>query len=152
MADIAILSKNYEVHLVAASKKDGPVTFYSNRPWAKASAKLSQQGTMRIYFTAGGDSNLVEYEGTITQILLNPRAGAPETNDMLADCLDNGAKEDIEENTLKTLYRVEGLKKLTNPFSQIELFKAKDGKPVSEKYDRGYCIVNPMKQHNTGAI
>lgn len=141
MADIAVLSKNYEEHLVNASKKDGPVTFYSNRRWTKASAKLSQQGTMSIYFTTGGDSNIVEYEGTITHILLDPIAGAPETGEMLTYCLDDGAKDELDKGKLKTLYYVKGLKKLTEPFSQTKLRKT-DGKPVSEKYDRGYCKVD----------
>lgn len=141
MADIAILSKNYKEHLVAASKRNAPVTFYSNRPWTKALDKLIKQGTMSVYFTAGGDSNVVEYQGTITRILLNPAANAPETQEMLRDCLDNGAIEDLKGNKLKTLYSVKDLKKLTNPFSQTELLKVNGGKPVSAKYDRGYCVV-----------
>ena len=144
MADIAILSKNYKKHLDDASKKDGRVTFYSNSPWVKASTHLSQQEAMSIYFVADGGTGIVEYEGTITDILLNPNANAPETKEMLAHCLDDGAKDELDKGKLKTLFCVKGLKKLTKPFSQIELLKT-DGKPVSEKYDRGYCKVIPLK-------
>ena len=95
MADIAILSKNYRDHLDAASNKDGRVTFYSNSPWVKASTHLSQQKTMSIYFVADGGTGIVEYEGTITDILLNPNATAPETKEMLTHCPDNGAEKEL---------------------------------------------------------
>ena len=95
---------------------------------------------MSIYFVADGGTGIVEYEGTITDILLNPNATAPETKEMLTHCPDNGAEKELNKGKLKTLYCVKGLKKLTKPFSQTELTKT-DGKPVSEKYDRGYCKV-----------
>ncbi len=142
----AVLSKNYRVHLEAAADKSGLITFYSNFHWTKASDCFNGQDSMSIYFKAGDGTGMVEYEGTITKICLDPVRGSSEVEDMLRHCPDDGVQEEFEKERIKTLYSVKGLKKLVTPFPQTRLLKADSGKPVSEKYDRGYCIVNELTQ------
>jgi hypothetical protein len=145
MANIAVLTKNYRVHLDRAVRSGGPVTFYSNVRWASASAALTAQKPVAIYFVADGGTGVVEYQATIAAILLAPLSGTAAVNKLLSQAPDAAAKTELESGAVKTLYSIVGLKKLPQSFSQTKLLKLSDGKPVSKDYDRSYCLVSPLQ-------
>jgi hypothetical protein len=141
MPDTAILTRNFDTHLDTAVKKGGgPVTFYSNVRWVTAANAHVANKPVRVYFIADGDSDLVRYEATLADIQLDPSPNAPATKALLAKSPDPAAKSELEKGRIKTLYSVVGLKSVPR-FKQSKLLKLSDGKPVSEAYIRGYCVV-----------
>ena len=145
MADIGILTKNYKVHLDNAIQSGGSVTFCSNIRWVKAADEFSNGKSIELYFVVDGGSGSVGYQGILNDILLTPVQDTAAADKLLANAPDEDASEGLNSGLVKTLYSVINIRKLQTSFSQTELLKLSDGKPVSEAYDRAYCVVHPYE-------
>jgi len=145
MADIGILTRNYKVHLDNAIQSGRSVTFCSNSRWVAATDALTDGKSVDLYFVVAGGSGTVEYQGTLNDTLLTPIEDTDAAEKLLANAPDGSAREGLNSGAVKTLYSVTDLRKLQTAFSQTELLKLSNGKPVSDAYDRGYCVVYPYE-------
>lgn len=145
MRDLAVLTRNYRVYLDQAIQVGGPVTFCSNMRWTSAYAVLTAGRPVIVYIVPEGGTGQVEYEGRIETILLVPFTDSVTLENLLVKSMDAAARAGLESGSIETIYSIVGLRKLTEPFPQTKLLKISDGKPVSEKYIRSYCLVAPMK-------
>jgi hypothetical protein len=141
MADIGILTKNYIDHLDKAIESCASVTFCSHVRWVAATDAFSKGEIVELYFVVDGGTGIVKYQGRLSDILLDPVQGTSAVDKLLANAADEDASEGLQNGVIKTLYTVSNLRKLQESFSQTKLLKRSDGKPVSEAYDRAYCIV-----------
>lgn len=145
MRDLAVLTRNYRVYLDQAVQDGGSVTFCSNMRWTSAYAALTAGKPVTVYIVPEDGSGQVEYEGKIETILLAPFTDPVTVENLLAKSMDAAARAGIESGSIETIYSIVGLHKLAEPFPQTKLLKLSDGKPVSENYIRGYCLVAPME-------
>ncbi|TXT24678.1 MAG: hypothetical protein FD134_1400 [Gallionellaceae bacterium] len=146
MADVAVLTRNYTVHLEPASKTSNSVTFYSNVPWKSIEDAHVCGKAIVIYFIVSEQPGIVSYEGTLTDIVIIPPVkDTARLNRLLDAAPDKAAKEEVETGSAKTVYSVSHIKKVLHPFAQTELLKKSDGNQVSKNYERSYCIVCPYE-------
>jgi len=149
MNRIAAFVRNHRKHLEAAaelSDKDPSrlVTFRSAKLWRRVKEALDDQETVKLYFSPNGTDGLVEYEGTLKALVLNPEFGEQETDAALGwdlpDTQDEGLWED-NKSRVRTLYIVSNCRKLKHSFPMTELIKVTDSVPISANYGYSYVPV-----------
>ncbi len=146
MADIAVLTHNYKTHLDPALKNGGVVTFYSNIAWRSIEDAHIAGEKVTIYFIVAEQLGEITYEATLEKIVILPFKDTALLENLLIEAPDEAAQAEVEKGSARTIYSVTGVKIVSPPFSQTELIKQSDHKPVSKDYARSYCIVSPHER------
>lgn len=146
--DVAILCQNHPVYLAHAAKigekyRERPITFRTSARWRSGALAIETHGPRTIYFVSEGEL-MVQYEGVLEHVMLEPSAESPQTQELLDQCLpetrDQGLWEQYGE-AVRTLYVVSHCHKISPAFPYTELTKISDDEPVDEKYTYGYVLV-----------
>jgi hypothetical protein len=145
MADLAVLTRNFKNHLDPALAGGAPVTFYSNVLWKTVEEAHIAGKRVVIYFVVSDDPGQVTYQANLVDIVIPPVKDTQRLEQLLKHAPDHAARAEIDNGSAKTLYSVAHVKKVVPAFSQTELLKRSDGKPVSKDYERSYCIVDPYE-------
>jgi hypothetical protein len=93
-----------------------------------------------VYFAPIGGKGDIEYEATLHSVLLNPRPGQQEVENLLALCLDETKDEGLWGEKVSTLYVIRQCRP-TGPFPMTALVKLSDDRPISERYGYSYSVV-----------
>jgi hypothetical protein len=145
MADVAVLTRNFAVHLEPAVTRGGRVTFYSNVRWRHIEAERQAGEEIVVYFIVSEHSGVVTYEGRLDAICIPPVKDTAELEAILRRAPDDAARAAVQSGEAKTIYSISDVRRVTPPFAQTELLKRVDGKPVDRDYSRSYCVVEPFE-------
>jgi hypothetical protein len=145
ISNVAVFCRNHLKYLEKAAEEDPekPITFRSGTIWRSAEYVLKRYGSCKIYFVPIG-KNLVEYEATLREVLLNPKRGEAKTEELLRNCLEETHNEGLWEKygeKVRTLYVIHGCRKIKSPFPFTALKKVSDDQNISKKYGYSYAIV-----------
>lgn len=144
--ELAVFVRNHARHLeeaAAASTRDAESlrTFKSRKRWVTPARVVSLHGPVPIYFAVADGGPIVQYEGELADVCLDPDPNDPKTQDLLLHSGDTTRSEGLWNETAGTLYLVRGCRKLSDGFPQSELIKFDGGKPLDAGYTRAYARV-----------
>lgn len=94
-----------------------------------------------MYFSTVGGKGIVEYKATLHTLLIEPRAGDPETEELLRFELPETEGEGLwgeYGSNVHTLYVVTNCHLVDQTFPLTELIKVSDDEPISADYSYGY--------------
>lgn len=143
MTDIAVLTRNYTEHLDPVLANGAPITFYSNVAWKFIEDAHLSGKSILVYFVVNEHPGEITYQGRLATIVIPPVKDTSLLNMLLDNAPDGAARAEVESGMARTVYSVTDIKRVLPSFSQTELLKHSDGKPVSKEYERSYCIVFP---------
>lgn len=149
MNRVAAFVRNHRKYLEAAAElaDNDPsrlVTFRSAKPWRRVKEALDYQETVKLYFSPNGADGLVEYEGTLKALVLEPEFGEQETDAALGWDLPETKEEGLWEHIkrdVRTLYIVSNCRQLEHGFPMTDLIKVSDNAPISANYGYSYVAV-----------
>jgi len=148
-SNVAVLCQNHRIYLehaakIGAQNPDQPITFRTSALWKSGKAGVDAHGSMTIYFAPSAEGDVVAYEAVLEEVLLEPSADDPTTQELLENCLpetqDQGLWEEYGDK-VRTLYVISGCRWIDPPFPYTKLTKLSDGTPVDENYNYGYTLV-----------
>lgn len=146
MADVAVLTRNFTVHLEPAAKRGATVAFYSNVRWRHIQREHQAGREVVVYFIVPEHVGAVSYQGTLEQLCIPPVQDTAVLEAVLRHAPDGAARAAVQSGQAKTVYAVGAVQRVTPPFSQTSLLKRLGGRPVDKDYSRSYCIVEPFEQ------
>ncbi len=86
----------------------------------------------------------VQYAAKLQQVIVDPQRGQPQTEQLLELSTSTTGDEGLWENTGKpagTLYAINHLERVSQPFRMTELIKVSDDQPISADYGYSYTLV-----------
>jgi hypothetical protein len=147
-AKLAVFTRNHERHLdeafrVSSAEPDRLIPFRGVSRWSSA-AQAIQHRPIDIYFAVVDAGPLVQYAAKLQRVIVDPQRGQPETEQLLDLSTSTTRDEGIWETTGKpagTLYAINHLERVPQPFSMTELTKVSDDQPISPDYGYSYTLV-----------
>ena len=97
-----------------------------------------------IYFAVVDSGPDVQYSAKLQRVIIDPQRGQPETEQLLALSTSTTCDEGLWENTGKpagTLYAINHLERVPQPFPMTELIKVSNDQPISADYGYSYTLV-----------
>jgi hypothetical protein len=148
-AKLAVFTRNYKDHLdeafrVSSAEPERLIPFRGVLRWSSAAQALQQHSPIDIYFAVVDSGSDVQYAAKLQRVIVDPQRGQPETEQLLDLSTSTTRDEGLWENTGKpagTLYAINHLERVTQPFSMTELIKVSDDKPISPDYGYSYTLI-----------
>jgi hypothetical protein len=148
-AKLAVFTRNHKGHLdealrVSTAEPDRLIPFRGVSRWSSASHALQQHSPIEIYFAVVDSGSLVRYAAKLQRVIVDPQRGQPETEQLLDLSTSTTREEGLWENTdkpAKTLYAINQLERVPQPFPMTELIKISDDQPISAEYGYSYSLV-----------
>ena len=112
--------------------------------WSSAAQALQRHCPIGIYFAIVDSGPLIRYAAKLQRLIIDPQRAQPETEQLLALSTSTTRDEGLWEDTSKpagTLYAINHLELLPEPFPMTELVKISDDKPISTGYAYSYTLV-----------
>jgi len=122
--------------------------FRSRKRWVTPASVIPHHGPVPIYFAVTDSGSIIQYEGQLVDVQLDPSPNNPKTQEFLQHSGDTTETEGLWDDTVRTLYLVRGCKELSQPFPQNELLKFHGGAALEPTYIRAYALV----RRRTGAV
>ena len=97
-----------------------------------------------ICFAVVDSGSLVRYAAKLQLVIVDPQRCQPETEQLLDLSTSTTCEEGLWENTdkpVKTLYVINQLGRVPQPFPMTELIKISDDQPISPEYGHSYSLV-----------
>ncbi len=151
--ELAVFARNHARHLeeaAAASARDAESlrTFRSHRRWVTPARVVPLHGSVPIYFAVVDGGPIVEYQGELVEVHVDPSVNDSKTQGLLRYCGETTRSEGLWNDDVGTLYLVRGCRKIRNPFPQSELIKFDGGAPLDAGYTRAYACVRRRRRLN----
>jgi hypothetical protein len=148
-AKLAVFTRNHKGHLdeafrVSSAEPERLIPFRAVSRWSSAAQALQQHSPIDIYFAVVDSGPLVQYAAKLLRVIVDPQRGQPETEQLLDLSTTTTREEGLWENTGKpagTLYAINHLERVPQPFSMTELIKVSDNQPISPDYGYSYTLV-----------
>ena len=149
--ELAVFARNHARHLeeaAAASARDAESlrTFRSHRRWVTPARVVPLHGSVPIYFAVVDGGPIVEYQGELVEVHVDPSVNDSKTQGLLRYCGETTRSEGVWNDDVGTLYLVRGCRKIRNPFPQSELIKFDGGAPLDAGYTRAYACVRRRRR------
>ena len=103
MIDIAVLTRNYSIHLARAIEVKQPMTFYSNVAWKRIEDAHIAEKSVAVYFVVAETPGKVAYTGTLSSIIIPPVKDTSLLDGLLAYAPDAAAKEAVAKGAARTV-------------------------------------------------
>ena len=148
-AKLAVFTRNHKGHLdeafrVSSTEPDRLIPFRGVSRWSSAAQALQQYSPIDIYFAVVDSGSLVQYAAKLQRVIVDPQRGKPETERLLDLSTSTTRDEGLWENTGKpagTLYAINHLERVPQPFPMTKLIKVSDDQPISADYGYSYALV-----------
>ena len=149
LPNVAVFSRNHRHYLeeaacIGAENPECLITFRASKAWISAKVALERFGPREVYFVPIGAGTLVEYEAKLERVLLFPKQGTRETEEMLKYCPPSTRNEGLWEKfgeKVNTLYAISHCYKPASPFPFTALSKVSDDTRIDRNYGYSYALV-----------
>ena len=148
-AKLAVFTRNHKRHLdealrVSSAEPDRPIPFRGVSRWSSAVRALQQHSPIDIYFAVVDSGSLVQYAAKLQRVIVDPQRDQPETVQLLKLSTSTTRDEGLWEDTDKpagTLYAINRLERVSEPFPMTELIKVSDDQPINPDYRYSYTLI-----------
>lgn len=144
----AIFVKNHKHHVESAARVSAAdpqrlITFQSKKRWKQAADLVKKRGagTVPVFFALVDVGPVVEYQGWLQEVILNPSADNERVRQLLDLRTETTEIEDLWSGENGTVYAISGCHKLAAPIPYAQLLKASNGVPLSNGYGYSYSVV-----------
>lgn len=147
---MAVFTRNHKRHLdeafrVSSAEPERLIPFRAAKGWSSAAKLLQQSSPVDIYFAVVDSGPLIQYVAKLRRVLVDPQRGQPETEQLLELSTSTTQHEGLWETDKKparTLYAINQVERVPQPFPMTELIKVSDDQPISSDYGYSYTLVH----------
>ena len=148
-AKLAVFTRNHKRHLdealgVSSAEPARLIPFRGTKRWKSAAQALQQHSPIDIYFAVVDSGSFVQYAAKLQRVIVDPHRAQPETQQLLKLSTSTTRDEGLWEDTGKpagTLYAINRLERVSEPFPMTELIKVSDDQPISPDYGYSYALI-----------